>query len=81
MACVSRRPAFVGDEDLAINKRPVASASRAVSLGTGRLASNGGDASGREQVNLLIHAPQEQVKKYRDWSSVWRARVMLVLSM
>lgn len=63
MACARSRPASVGDDDLAFNKRLVASASRAASLGAGRLESNGRDVSGREQVILLRHDLQEQVKK------------------
>ncbi len=63
MAFSSSWTASVGDDDLAFIKRSVASASRAASLGPGRLESNDGGVSGREQVVLFKQDSQVQVKK------------------
>ena len=63
IAFASSETASAGDDDLDFNKSPVASASRAASLGAGRLDSKGGGVSGNEQVVLLKQGSQEQVKK------------------
>ena len=63
MAFVSSRDASFGDDDLAFDKRPVASASRAASLGAEKLDSKAGGVSGSEQVVLTTQDSQEQVKK------------------